>query len=83
MYILSQNKLLTVNSTILSSINIEKIEWDDPDMIKKYPDAHKIVAYGKGEKVYLLGIYDGKKSAEWKLSWLHEAMKENQKTFEF
>lgn len=83
MFIMSQDEDLTVNSTTLSSINIEKISFIDDKLQKQYPDAHKVVAYGKGEKSYLLGIYGSKVSAEYALRRLHIAMDENMKTFRF
>ncbi len=82
MYILSQDRMTTINSTALTSINIEKIRFFDPKFEERFPDAHRIVAYGKGEKIYILGAYEDKQNAIYHLTWLLNAMKDNERTYE-
>lgn len=80
MYILGQGGKLTVNSTTVSSIDIQPIEYEKDGETKK---AWCIVAHGKGDKTYLLAAYDYEDRAVYKLKDLIADMSENRKTYRF
>ena len=83
MYLLSQNKAVSVNSTTLSSISIEKAVFVNKEFEEKFPEAHAILAFGKGDKTYIMGIYTNKERAEREMERLHDAMSEKEPTYSF
>jgi hypothetical protein len=83
MYIMSQNGEISVNSTALISFGIEKTKFLDEETSKAFPEPYVVIAYGKGDKEYRMGLYTDKEDAVWNLKRQHEAMKNAEKTFRF
>ena len=83
MYILSQDGEISVNSTTLSSLGIEQGRYADEELRSVFPVPYEIIAYGKGDKKYRMGLYADKEEAIRSLEYLHSAMGRMEKTYIF
>ena len=82
MYIMDQFHKMTVNSTTLSSIQIQEIFFADSELKEAFPKPYRIMGYGKGDKEYVLGTYADVVEATRELEGLHKAMENKEKTYE-
>jgi len=83
MYILSQDREKSVNNTTLSSFGIRQVEYANEELSAKFPKPYAVIAYGKGDKEYLMAVYANKEEALRNLEEMHRAIKRSEKTIEF
>ena len=83
MYILSQDGKTSVNSTTLSSLGIERGRCYDEELRDVFTAPCEVIAYGKGDKEYRMGLYADKEEAIENLRDLHGAMERSEKTYAF